>query len=94
MGDLMSRSEALECERVVRELEAAVGRLMIIEDGEEPLELHDGVQSVLLGSLAGKTVQVEIHVQPGLDDDYWSLGQVASPSTRRKERLPAAGFRQ
>ena len=60
-----------ECERVVRELEAAVGRLMTIEDGEEPLELHDGVQSVLLGSLAGKTVQIEIHVQPGLDDDYW-----------------------
>jgi hypothetical protein len=83
-----------ECERVVRELEAAVGRLMTIEDGEEPIELHDGVQSVLLGSLAGKTVQIEIHVQPRLDDDYWSLGQVASPSTRREKRLPAAGFRQ
>ncbi len=61
-----------DCERVVRELEAAVGRLVTIVDGEEPLELHDGVQSVLLGSLAGKTVQIEIHVQPGLDDDYWS----------------------
>jgi hypothetical protein len=61
-----------ECERVVRELEAAVGRLMTIEDGEESLELHDGVQSVLLGSLAGKTVQIEIRVQPGLDDDYWT----------------------
>ena len=61
-----------ECERVVRELEAAVGRLMTIEDGEESLELHDGVQSVLLGSLAGKTVQIAIHVQPGLDDDYWT----------------------
>jgi hypothetical protein len=81
MGDLMSRSKVLECERVVRELEAAVGRLMTIEDGEEPLELHDGVQSVLLGLLAGKTVQIEIRVQPGLGDDYWSLGQVASPST-------------
>ena len=72
MGDLMSRSEVLECERVVRELEAAVERLMIIEDGEEPIELHDGVQSVLFGSLAGKTIQIEIHVQPGWDDDYWS----------------------
>ncbi len=71
-----------ECERVVREIEAAVERFMIIEDGEEPTELHDGVQSVLLGSLAGKTVQIEIRVQPGLDDDYWSLDQVASPSTR------------
>jgi hypothetical protein len=84
-----------ECERVVRELEAAVGRLMTIEDGEEPIELHDGVQSVLLGSLAGKTVQIEIHVQPGLDDDYWSLGQVASSATSRpcgEERLPPAGF--
>ncbi len=84
-----------ECERVVRELEAAVGRLMTIGDGEEPLELHDGVQSVLLGSLAGKTVQIEIHVQPGLDDDYWSLGQVASSAASRpcgEERLPAAGF--
>jgi hypothetical protein len=67
---------------------------MIIEDGEEAIELHDGVQSVLLGSLSGKTVQIEIRVQPELDDDYWSLGQVASPSTRRKERLPAAGFRR
>ena len=83
-----------ECERVVRELEAAVGRLMTIEDGEEPIELHDGVQSVLLGSLSGKTVQIEIRVQPELDDDYWSPDQVVSPSTRRKERLPAAGFRQ
>ncbi len=61
-----------ECERVVRELEAAVRRLLTVEDGEEPIELHDGVQSVLLGSLAGKTVQIEIHVQPGLDDDYWT----------------------
>jgi hypothetical protein len=53
------------------------------------------VQSVLLGSLAGKTVQIEIHVQPGLDDDYWSLGQVASSAASRpcgEERLPAAGF--
>jgi hypothetical protein len=83
-----------ECERVVREIEAAVERFMIIEDGEEAIELHDGVQSVLLGSLSGKTVQIEIRVQPELDDDYWSLGQVASPSTRRKERLPAAGFRR
>ena len=66
-----------ECERVVRELEAAVERLMTIEDGEEPLELHDGVQSVVLGSLAGKTVQIEIHVQPGLDDDYWSQAGVS-----------------
>ncbi len=61
-----------ECERVVREIESAVERFMIIEDGEEPIELHDGVQSVLLGSLAGKTVQIEIRVQPGLDDDYWT----------------------
>jgi hypothetical protein len=61
-----------ECERVVREIEAAVERFMIIEDGEGPIELHDGVQSVLLGSLAGKAVQIEIHVQPGWDDDYWS----------------------
>jgi hypothetical protein len=61
-----------ECERVVREIEVAVERFMITEDGEGPIELHDGVQSVLLGSLAGKTVQIEIRVQPGLDDDYWT----------------------
>ena len=45
---------------------------MAIEDGEELLELHDGIHSVFIGSLTGKTVQIEIHVQPGLDDDYWT----------------------
>lgn len=44
---------------------------MPVEDGEEPLEFHDGVQSVLIGSLAGKTVQITIHVQPGPGDEYW-----------------------
>ena len=72
MGDSMQRTEVLECERIVRELEARIGRFLAIEDGEEPLELHDGVQSVVIGSLAGKTVQIAIHVQPGLDDDYWT----------------------
>ena len=94
MGDLMSRSEALECECVVRDVEVRVEKFMAIEDGEGLVEISDGVQSVLIGSLSGKTIQITIHVQPGLDDDYWSPDQVASPSTRRKERLPAAGFRQ
>ena len=52
----------LECERIVRDVETRVEGFMVIEDGEEPGELHDGVQSVLLGSLAGKSVQISIHV--------------------------------
>jgi len=72
MGDLMSRSEALECERVVRDVEVRVEKFMAIEDGEGLVEIGDGVQSVLIGSLSGKTVQITIHVQSGLDDDYWS----------------------
>ncbi len=72
MGDLMSRSEVLECERVVRDVEVRVEKFMAIEDGEGLVEISDGVQSVLIGSVSGKTVQSTIHVQPGLDDDYWS----------------------
>ena len=44
---------------------------MPIEGAEEPLEYGDGVVSVLMGSLAGKSVQISIHVQPGFGDDYW-----------------------
>ena len=72
MGHLMSRSEVLECERIVRDVEARIERFTAIEDGEDPLELNDGVQSVLLGSLAGKSVQIRIYVQPGVEDDYWT----------------------
>ena len=61
-----------ECERIVRDLEARIERFMPIEDGEEHLECPDGVRSSLIGSLAGKTVHIEIHVQPGLDDDFWT----------------------
>ncbi len=68
---MLGTSLRTECERIVRAVETRIGKFMAVEDGEEPLELHDGVQSVLIGSLAGKTVQIAIHVQPGLDDDYW-----------------------
>ncbi len=61
----------LECERIVRDVETRVESFMVIEDGEGPGELDDGVQSVLLGSLAGKGVQISIHVQPAFDDAYW-----------------------
>jgi hypothetical protein len=60
-----------ECERVVREVETRIESFMTVEDGESPIELHDGVQSVLLGRLEGKGVEITIHVQPGLDDGYW-----------------------
>ena len=63
----------LECERIVRDVEARIERFMAIEDGEEPGETGDGVHSSLIGSLAGKTVKIEIHVQPGLDDDFWRV---------------------
>ncbi len=61
----------LECERIVRDVETRVERFMAIEDGEEPIEMHEGVMSVLIGRLAGKSVAIEIHVQPGSDDPYW-----------------------
>ena len=64
MGDLMSRSEVLECERVVRDVEVRVEKFMAIEDGEGLVEISDGVQSVLIGSLSGKAIQITIHVQP------------------------------
>ncbi len=72
MQGMLGEELRLECERIVRDVETRVERFMVIEGGEEPIELHDGVLSVLLGRLAGKSVQIEIHVQPDLDDDYWT----------------------
>ena len=68
---MLGKMLRLECERIVRELEARIERFLTVEDGEEPGELDDGVHSSLIGDLGGKTVKIEIHVQPGLDDDYW-----------------------
>ena len=68
----MPRQELeLECERIVRALEARVERFMAIEDGEPIRWEHDGVQSLLLGHLDGKSVEIRIHVQPGPGDAYW-----------------------
>ena len=61
----------LECERIVRDLEARVERFMEIEDGEPAMWLNDGVQSLLLGHLDEKSVEIRIHVQPGPGDAYW-----------------------
>ena len=61
----------LECERVLREVEERIERFMAIHDGEEPLVVSDGVQSVLLGAFAGKGVSIDIYVQPGMDDEFW-----------------------
>ena len=72
MQGMLGEELRLECERIVRDVETRVERFMVIEDGQEPTEMHDGVLSVLLGRLAGKSVQIEIHVQPDLDDDYWT----------------------
>lgn len=58
MGNSMQRAEVLECERIVRDLETQIESFMAIEDGEEPLEVDDGVQSVLMGPLGGKTVKI------------------------------------
>ena len=69
MGAL-GEKRRLECERVVRQVESQVERFMVIEDGEKPYEF-DGVMSILLGTIDGKGAQIEIHVQPGNDDDYW-----------------------
>ena len=71
MGNEVRKPVLVECEHVVRVVEERVESFMLLEDGEGPLELHDGVQSVLIGSIAGKTVQITIHVQPGLSDEYW-----------------------
>ena len=53
-----------ECDRVVRDIERRVESFMHVDDGEGPGWLHDGVMSVLLGCIDGKSVQIEIHVQP------------------------------
>ena len=71
MGNEVRKPVLVECEHVVRVVEERVESFMLLEDGEGPLELHDGVQSVLIGSIAGKTVQITIHVQPGLSDECW-----------------------
>ncbi len=68
---MLGEKRRLECERIVRDMEARIETFMAIEGGEEPLEYGDGVVSVLMGSLAGKSVQISIHVQPGFGDDYW-----------------------
>jgi len=52
-------------------VEARIEAFMTVHDGEGLLEINDGVQSVLLGLLEDKTVQITIHVQPGLDSDFW-----------------------
>ena len=68
----MSRQELQsECERIVQDLETRVERFMAIEDGEPAMWLNDGVQSVILGFLDGKSVEISIHVQPGPGDAYW-----------------------
>ncbi len=68
----MPRQELeLECERIVRALEARVERFMAIEDGEPPMWLNDGVRSLLLGHVNEKSVEISIHVQPGPRDAYW-----------------------
>lgn len=71
MDSLIERTEMLECKRVARNVEARIEAFMEVQDGEALLEINDGVQSVLLGFLEDKTVQITIHVQPGLDSDFW-----------------------
>ena len=66
----LGEKRRIECERVVRAIEARIESFMPIEGGEGPYE-YDGVKSILLGFLEDKCVEVAIHVQPGLDDDYW-----------------------
>ena len=83
MANVVRQPTIVECEHVVRAVEEHIEGFMPVEDGEEPLELHDGVQSVLIGSLAAKTVLITIHVQPGPSDEYWSSPPNRSADGRR-----------
>ena len=70
--DAATQKLQLECARVVRDVEARVEKFMTVTEGEPPLWLGDGVKSVLLGCVDGKSVEIQIHVQPGMGDPYWS----------------------
>lgn len=60
------------CEYVVREVEAHLEQLLDVPDGGDALKVPDGVRSSLLAEFRGTTVSVEIYVQPGLDDQFWT----------------------
>ncbi len=67
----MNETLRSECEQVVLRVESEIARFFTAYDGEPPIEHASGVQSVLLGTLGGKGVQITIHVQPDIDDPYW-----------------------
>ena len=61
-----------ECDRVLGLVEARI-RTWLSEDWSEgPTDSIDRVVSVLIGEFEGKSVSVEISVQPDTDDQFWN----------------------